>query len=99
MAIQKDFENPKCRDYQIAPLGTLPKPAFGGACYHIHLSRDSTTPVPYTLEAYLADRDAWWQKIYLSVLALGVFVTVAISATVYFLGWLTGWVLKGFGQH
>lgn len=100
-AIKRDFENPKCRDYQNAPRERLIEPAYesgGGTCWHLYTNRRyaKSAASPYTLEVYDRDRDAWWREVYLYALAFGLGGTLVISAAVYFLGWLVGWIATGF---
>jgi hypothetical protein len=94
--LEKDFQNPQCRAYQTAPLGTLNKPRFGEPCYHISFTRrfDDAT-VPYTLEAYDRHGSTQWRESYLQALALGAVVTL-LSALVYLCGLIVGWIFQGF---
>ena len=51
--LEKDFQNPQCRAYQTAPIGSLTQPPLGEPCSYIAFRRrfDDAT-VPYTLESY-----------------------------------------------
>ena len=42
--LEKDFQNPQCRAYQTAPLGTLSKPPFGEPCSQISFNRQTMKP-------------------------------------------------------
>jgi hypothetical protein len=101
-SIIKDFENPQCRNYQTRPLGELREPPWGsgGSCWHIYTSRkyDASVPPPCTLRDYENYRNSWWLQTYFMVLGIGTAMTVLISAVVYFLGWVVGWILRGFRQ-
>ena len=95
--LEKDFQNPRCRAYQTAPLGTLSKPPFGEPCYHISFTRqfDDAT-VPYTLENFDRHASVQWREIYLQALALGAVATGLLSAFVYLCGLIVGWIFQGF---
>ena len=94
--LEKDFQNPECRPYQTAPLGTLSKPPFGAPCSQISLNRQHDETVPYTLEAYDRHGSAQWRESYLQALALGAVATGLLSALVYLCGLIVGWISQGF---
>jgi hypothetical protein len=96
LGIEKDFRNPQCRAYQVSPISTLRRPPSeeGGSCWHIYTSRKSGAAgeVPYTLEVYDRDRDAWWWTVYFETLNAGICATILLSAC----GWIVGWIYRGF---
>ena len=95
--LEKDFQNPQCRAYQTAPIGSLTQPPLGEPCSYIAFRRrfDDAT-VPYTLEAYERHGSAQWRESYLQALALGAVATGLLSAFVYFCGLIVGWISQGF---
>jgi hypothetical protein len=98
IAIEKEFTNPGCRDYQERPINALHEPGLGQDCYYIYFSRryGDTRTVPYTLAAYDRNRDAQWRNAYLIGLFFGSAGTVIVSALVYFVGWVMAWIIRGF---
>jgi hypothetical protein len=97
-AIEKDFADSGCRDYQLRPIDALREPSFDQGCWHIYTSRkyDDTRTVPYTLAAYDRNRDAHWRNVYLTSLSIGTVGAVIVSALVYFVGWVIAWIIRGF---
>jgi hypothetical protein len=94
--LEKDFRNPQCRAYQIAPLSTLSKPSPGEPCYEISFNRQYDETVPYTLEAYDRRVSGWWRRSYLEALAVGTIGTILLSAFAYLCGRVVGWIYRGF---
>src|SRR5262245_51450553 len=96
-AIEREFTNPACRDYQVQPMSALREPGYDQGCWAIYNSRkyDATGTVPYTLAVYDRNRDAQWRNVYLANLGIGAVITVTLSALVYVVGWVTAWILRG----
>jgi hypothetical protein len=96
--LEKDFQNPQCRAYQTAPIGSLTQPPLGEPCSSIAFRRrfDDATTVPYRLEAYDRHGSAQWRESYLQALALGAVATGLLSAFVYLCGLVVGWIYQEF---
>lgn len=102
-AVEANLNNPECQPYISKPFNTLSEPPFTlgegkTGCYYLfnYRKHNNQTTVPYNKEQL--DKDFFyelWSDRGALVLFYGAFA-VAISALVYFGGFLVAWVLAGF---
>ena len=96
LELMVDFNDPNCKEYTVRPLPTLREPRITEPCYRIFQSRQYDDTVPYTIEAYDRRDDEHWRDFYLSAVGWGAGGTLVISALVYLIGWIVGWIIRGF---
>jgi hypothetical protein len=100
LSVEKDYNNPACAKFLSEPFELLQEPAFGddGNCYHIYTSRqyaNNRESFP-TYEDWVSDNNAaFWSSVFGLCFASTVMILL-ISAVVYGLGRIVGWIVNGF---
>lgn len=98
----KDLESPQCSQYAAKPLNSLVKPEWGegGTCYYLYQARkyDDSNTIPFTIEAFDRQKNRQYYEYLFGTMAATSVITLVCAGLVYFAGFLTAWIRRGFAK-
>jgi hypothetical protein len=101
-SLMQDFSSGKCSDYLSKPIKQLSEPDSNivGGCWHIYVSRtfDKVDTTPYSIEVHDQKEASRRNSNFVTGIMLYGGLTLGCSLLVYFAGFLTAWIRRGFAQ-
>jgi hypothetical protein len=98
-----DLENSKCKQYSERTFADLRQPEYPSSnyssCYYIYFARQDSRfrdEIPFTLSTYYKGQASQKWDAFLDDAKAFWISGLALSALIYFSGWVVAWIRRGF---